>query len=146
MGDKANGEITIAADKAAIIDVVVDLDRYPEWADGVKEAEVTERYPDGRTKTGRFTFASGPIKDTFVLEYEYDGDNQVSWKLSEGHVITQEEGNYTLTDDGDGNVHVVYNLEVGINLPVPGLIKRQAAKHIVHTALTGLKKRVESLK
>lgn len=145
MGDKTDGEISINADKAKIMDVIADLSAYPEWADGVQSIEVQESFPDGRPKLALFHFSSGPIKDDFVLLYDFNDNDSVSWKLTEGKVIDQEEGTYTLTDDGDGSVKVVYNLEVGINMPLPGFIKRKAAGQMVKVALSGLKKRVESL-
>ncbi|MEI6621363.1 MAG: SRPBCC family protein [Actinomycetes bacterium] len=144
MGDKTQGDIKITADKSAIMDVIADLPSYPEWADGVKGIDVKESFDDGRPKLATFSFASGPIKDEFTLLYDFNGNDSVSWCLTEGHVITQEQGTYTLTDNGDGTVTVLYDLEVGINMPLPGFAKRKAAKQMVKIALNGLKDRVES--
>lgn len=145
MGDKTNGEITITGDQQKVMDVIADLPAYPEWADGVKEIVVQESFDDGRPKLARFTFASGPIKDQFVLLYDFNGNDSVSWELTEGNVINQEQGTYTIIDNGDGTVTVTYDLEVGINMPLPGFVKRRAASQMVKVALDGLKKRVESL-
>lgn len=145
MGDKTNGEITITADQEKVMDVIADLVLYPEWADGVQKIEVEESFDDGRPKLARFFFSSGPIKDEFVLLYDWHGHDSVDWELTEGSVINQEQGTYTLTDNGDGTVTVTYDLEVGINMPLPGFVKRKAAKQMVKVALDGLKKRVESL-
>ncbi len=145
MGDKTNGEISINSDQATVMDVIADLEKYPEWADGVKQIEVLDKTPEGRPITAKFTFASGPVKDVFVLKYDWNGNDSVSWELLEGNVVTQEEGTYTLSENSDGSIQVTYDLEVSINLPMPGMLKRKAAKQMVKTALSGLKKRVESL-
>ncbi|MEI8080844.1 MAG: SRPBCC family protein [Actinomycetes bacterium] len=145
MGDKTAGDIKITSDKATVMDVIADLATYPEWADGVKNIDVHETFDDGRPKLATFSFASGPVKDEFTLLYDFNGNDSVSWKLTEGHVITQEQGTYTLTDNGNGTVTVLYDLEVGINMPLPGFAKRKAAKQMVKVALNGLKDRVESL-
>ena len=145
MSDKTHADIKIKSDPATIMDVIGDLAAYPEWADGVQSAEVLEEFEDGRCKVIRMDFASGPIKDSFTLEYKWDGLDSVSWWLTEGKVLTKEEGTYALTDHGDGTVTVTYDLEVGLSIKMPGILKRQAEKKMVKTALDGLKKRVESL-
>src|ERR671937_491565 len=45
---------------------------------------------------------------------------------------------------GDGATRVTYRLDVELGMPLPGLVKRQAAKQIVRSALSDLKRRVES--
>jgi len=143
MADETSGSIDIAADRAAIMAVIADLEAYPEWSDGVKSVEVLTEYDDGRPGDARFNVESGPIKDSYVLEYEWSGDDSVSWQLTEGGVLTAMDGTYTLTDNGDGTTHVDYRLMVGLSIPMIGMIRRKAEKVIVDTALQGLKARVE---
>lgn len=143
MADETSGSIDIAADQATIMAVIADLEAYPEWSDGVKSVEVLTEYDDGRPGDARFTVESGPIKDSYVLEYEWSGDDAVSWQLTEGGVLTAMDGTYSLTDNGDGTTHVDYRLSVGLSIPMIGMIRRKAEKVIVDTALQGLKARVE---
>ncbi len=145
MADRTNGEITIEADKATIMDVIADLPVYPEWSDGVESVEVLDETPDGRPDRARFKFSSGPIKDTYILKYSWHGDDSVDWTLEEGGVIKQQDGTYTLTDNGDGSVTVTYDLLVELSVPMIGMIRKKAEKMIVKTALQGLKARVDSL-
>ncbi len=145
MSEKTQGDIDIKSDATSIMDVIGDLPAYPTWAEGVKSAEILETFPDGRCKRIRMDFASGPIKDQFVLEYDWNGVESVSWSLVEGKVLTQEDGTYSLTDNGDGSINVRYDLEVELSIKVPGILRRQAEKKMVQSALQGLKKRVESL-
>ena len=84
------------------------------------------------------------IKDSYVLGYDWDGDTQVSWELAEtGSVISEMSGAYRLTDDGTCT-EVRYELAVGIRIPMIGMLKRQAEKVIIDTALKGLKSRAET--
>jgi uncharacterized membrane protein len=145
MSDKTEGTIDITSDAQTIMDVISDLPAYPQWAEGVKSAEILESFPDGRCKVIRMDFASGPIKDSFVLEYEWNGLESVSWWLTEGKVLIKEDGIYRLTDNGDGSFNVRYELQVELSIKVPGILRRQAEKKMVQSALQGLKKRVESL-
>ena len=52
------------------------------------------------------------------------------------------DGAYRLTPKGSGT-DVTYELSVDLIIPMIGLLKRKAEKHIINTALTELKKRVE---
>ena len=54
-------------------------------------------------------------------------------------------GAYTLEPAGDGATRVTYRLEVSLGMPLPGLVRRQAAKQIVRSALNDLKRRAESM-
>lgn len=145
MADRTNGEITIEADKAKIMNVIADLPLYPQWSEGVESVEVLDETPDGRPDRARFKFSSGPIKDTYILKYSWHGDDSVDWTLEEGGVIKQQDGTYTLTDDGNGSVTVAYDLLVELSVPMIGMIRKKAEKMIVKTALQGLKARVDSL-
>lgn len=145
MADRTNGEITIEAGKAKIMDVIADLPVYPEWSDGVESVEVLDETADGRPDRARFKFSSGPIKDTYILKYDWHGNDSVDWTLEEGGVIRQQDGTYTLTDAGDGSVTVTYDLTVELSVPMIGMIRKKAEKMIVKTALQGLKARVDSL-
>ena len=50
MAERTQGEITIAAEPRAIMDVIADFEAYPEWASGVKKSEIQERDGDGRER------------------------------------------------------------------------------------------------
>ena len=128
------------------MDVIADLPAYPQWSDGIKEVTVLALYEDdSRPADARFNLSSGAIKDIYELEYDWDGDEKVSWTLTKGDMLTAMDGVYELTPNGDGSTTVHYRLAVDVKIPMIGMIKRKAEKVIVDTALKGLKKRVESL-
>jgi carbon monoxide dehydrogenase subunit G len=144
MGDQTTGEIVIAAVPADIMGVIADFDAYPEWATGVKQTEVVEDGSDGRAERVRFVLDATPIRDEYVLAYDWNGDEAVEWTLAEGRMIKAMDGAYLLHDNGDGTTRVTYKLAVDVAIPLIGLLKRKAEKVIIDTALKGLKKRVES--
>ena len=146
MADQTESSIVISASPAAIMDVIADLPAYPQWSDGITEVTVLSIYEDdNRPADARFNLNSGAIKDTYELEYDWNGDASVSWTLTKGDMLTAMDGVYALTDNGDGTTTVNYRLAVDVKIPMIGMIKRKAEKVIVDTALKGLKKRVESL-
>jgi len=124
--------------------VIADFGAYPEWASGIRSADVLATGPDGRPERVRFGLDASVIKDSYVLAYNWDGDAVVRWQLAEaGSVVTEMSGEYQLAEDAQGT-RVTYELTVGTRVPL-GLLKRRAERTIIETALKGLKSRAESV-
>jgi len=145
MADRTSSSIMTSAPRSAVMGVIADFGAYPDWASGVRSAEVLEAGPDGRAQRVRFALDAGLIRDSYVLAYEWDGDAAVRWELAEaGAMVTEMSGAYLLADEGQGT-RVSYELAVGTRgLPMPGMLKRRAEKTIIDTALKGLKRRTEA--
>lgn len=145
MAEHTTSTITIAADPGVIMAVIADLETYPEWTGSVKSVEVLSVFDDAdeRPAEARFVLDAGPVKDTYVLEYTWDGDREVRWQLLEGQILTEMDGIYRLTPMADGSTEVEYELELDLKLPMIGLLRRKAEKAIIDVALRDLKKRVE---
>lgn len=142
MTDRTTSSIVIGVPRADVMSVIADFAAYPQWATGVRSAEVLS-VRDGRAGEVRFTLDAGLIRDTYVLGYEWDGDAAVRWNLATaGSVISEMTGAYALGERGDGT-EVTYELAVGIKVPMIGMLKRRAEKTIIETALKGLKARAE---
>ena len=121
MADRTSSSITIKADKAAIMGVIADYPSYPEWADGIKAAQVLSSHPDGRPELVRMTLASGPISDTYTVRCHWSGDEELRWDLAEaGAVVSGMNGRYALTGAG-GGTEVVYELAVDVKIPMIGM-------------------------
>ena len=145
MADQTASSIVIDAAADRIMAVIADLPAYPQWSDGIASVTVLSVYEDdSRPADARFVLDSGAIKDTYELEYDWDGDTKVTWTLTKGDMLTAMDGTYELVPNGDGTTTVHYRLSVDVKIPMIGMIKRKAEKVIVDTALKGLKKRVES--
>lgn len=148
MADSTESSIIIEADPGAVIDVIADLEAYPEWAGEMKATEILAEDGDGWPDRVRITLDAGVIKDTYTLDYDWDiaedGTGSVSWTLVEASVLKAMDGTYTLNASDEGT-RVDYELMVDLKIPVLGMLKRKAEKVIIETALKELKKRVESL-
>lgn len=144
MADRTSSTITVAANRPTVMGVIADFGAYPDWATGVRSAEVLADDPGGRPLRVRFALDAGLIRDSYVLEYEWDADTSVHWRLAEaGSMVTEMSGAYLLADEGAGSL-VSYELSVGTRVPMMGMLKRRAEKTIIDTALRGLKSRAES--
>src|SRR3954453_10116551 len=126
MVDQAQSSITIASDKATIMNVIADFPAYPDWAGFIKSAEVVEPGEDGRAKQVRFVLDAGVIKDDYVLEYDWSGDDEVSWHLVKGKVLKGMDGTSAPPHGGSGQTKAAYRPAVDLNLPMIGLLKRRA--------------------
>jgi ribosome-associated toxin RatA of RatAB toxin-antitoxin module len=145
MAEQTEDSIEISASPAQIMAVIADLEAYPQWTEGLTSVEVLSVYEDDdRPAEARFSLESGPIKDVYDLEYDWDGDSSVSWHLLNGQMLTAMDGTYQLAPTGADGTTVTYRLTVDVKMPMIGMLKRKAEKMIVDTALKGLKKRVES--
>jgi ribosome-associated toxin RatA of RatAB toxin-antitoxin module len=145
MAEQTHSSILVSAEPGSIMGVIADFEAYPEWAQGMKRAEVVEPGPDGRARQVYFELDASPIKDAYTLSYDWSGDRAVSWTLVEGRMLKGMDGTYALDPRDNGVTEVTYTLAVDISIPMIGMLKRKAEKVIIDTALKGLKKRVESL-
>lgn len=143
MADQTESSIDIDAPASLIMDVIADLPAYPSWSDGITQVTVLEE-KDGRPLRARFHLESGPIRDTYELLYDWQGDREVSWTLTSGDMLKAMDGTYLLDARGDSTT-VHYRLAVDVKIPMIGMIKRKAEKVIVDTALKGLRKRVAEI-
>lgn len=143
---RTSSDIVISAKPDEILDVIADFDKYPDWATGVRRAEVKSE-AGGRPERVHFVLDAAPIRDEYELIYQWDDDRSVTWTLAEpGSMLQAMDGSYEL-DPVDsavgGGTRVTYQLTVDVSIPMLGMLKRKAEKVVIDTALKGLKKRVE---
>lgn len=144
MAEHAAGSTEIRATPKEIMAVVADFGAYPEWAGQLEEARVLARDRRGRGTRVAFKVSTPLFPAEYTLAYTYaPRDGGMSWTYVEG-TLEDLAGSYLLEPLDAGTTRVTYDLAVALNAPVPGLLKRQAAKQIVRTALADLKRRVES--
>ena len=145
MAEQSTQSIEVDAEPSRVMAVIADFPAYPEWAQGMKTAQVVEQGADGRAEQVHFELEATPIKDSYTLSYDWSGDKQVTWELVEGKMLKAMEGAYVLRPS-DAGTEVTYRLSVDVSIPMIGMLRRKAEKVIIDTALKGLKKRVESLR
>lgn len=142
MADQTTSTIVIEAAPSAVMAVIADFKSYPAWAKGMQEVSVLETGVDGRAEQVRFVLDVAPIKDEYILAYDWDDDRQVTWSLVKGNLLRSMDGAYVLRDLG-GRTEVTYRLALDLSIPLIGMLKRKGEKVLIDTALRGLKQRVE---
>jgi len=145
MPEHAEGSAEVLATPAEVMDVVADFDAYPDWVGNLEEVDVLARDRRGRGTRVAFRLRTPVGDQAYTLAYRYQPrDAGISWTYVEG-TLEDLAGAYILEPTGDGTTRVTYRLEVELGVPLPGLVKRQAARQIVRSALNDLKRRVESM-
>jgi ribosome-associated toxin RatA of RatAB toxin-antitoxin module len=145
MAEHAEGSTEVAASPAEVMAVVADFDAYPDWVGSLDEVEVLARDRRGRGTRVAFRLRTPMGEQAYTLAYRYQPkDAGVTWTYVEG-TLDDLAGSYTLEPTAEGTTEVTYRLEVALGVPLPGLVKRQAARQIVRSALSDLKRRVESM-
>ncbi|MBW3605263.1 MAG: SRPBCC family protein [Actinobacteria bacterium] len=142
MSESVTERTVIAASPSTILDAIIAVDAYPQWQRDVKEVEVLERDAQGRPARARFVVDARIFTATYVLRYSY-GEGTVRWKLESSDQLRALDGGYTVTDAGDGQSTVVYELIADPTISIPRFMRRAAAEKIVRSALDNLRDRVE---
>ncbi len=146
MAEHAIEHTTVNASVDRCLDVVLDFERYPDWAPPLKEATVVSRDLQSRPLDVRFRAAAFGHSTSYLLRYDYsEAPTKLAWKLVESDVCRKLDGYYRFTPAGDdpSRTDVEYVLEAELVVPLPAFIKRRTELKIVHTALRDLKARVE---
>src|SRR5258708_40353158 len=118
MTDKTSSTMTIEAPRSVVMAVIADFGAYPQWATGVRSAEVVQAGQDGRAEQVRFTIDAGVIKDSYTLGYTWQGDEQVRWELvKRGTAVSEMSGAYRLVDYRAGP-NVTYEHAGGTPIPM----------------------------
>ena len=145
MAEHAEGTTEVFATPSEVMAVVADFEAYPEWVANLEEVEVLARDRRGRGTRVAFRLRTPMGDQAYTLAYRYQPkDAGVTWTYVQG-TLDDLAGSYELDPSDDGTTKVTYRLEVALGVPLPGLVKRQAAKQIVRSALADLKRRVESM-
>lgn len=145
MAEAATQSTSIAAAPETVRAVVLDIERYPEWAKDVKSAVVLERDDAGRPLEVEFRASAIGRSAHYTLHYDWSGDPQrVAWKLVKGDIVQAIDGSYLFAPSTtvEGGTDVVYDLAIELVMPLPGFVKRRAEVRILNT-LRELKVRAE---
>jgi ribosome-associated toxin RatA of RatAB toxin-antitoxin module len=144
MPEHAEGTTEVVASPTEVMAVIADFDAYPDWVGNLEDVRVLARDRRGRGTRVAFRLRTPVLTAAYTLAYRYTArDAGVSWTYVEG-TLEDLSGSYTLEPTDDDTTLVTYRLDVELGMPLPGLVKRQAAKQIVRSALSDLKRRVES--
>jgi uncharacterized membrane protein len=142
------GENTIEVDAPpeACFELVVQLDRLPEWQTQVREARVLEWDDQGRPLVAE-TVSDAKIRTLrYRLRYAYEPPHRMSWTYVEGDV-KNVTGEYRFEALDGGRTSATYALQVDpgrrLGLLLHGPIADEVRNYVLGTTLDELKATVE---
>jgi ribosome-associated toxin RatA of RatAB toxin-antitoxin module len=143
MTERTRDEIDVKGSAEACYAVAADFGAYPEWEKNTRKAEVKESDDEGRPTRVWFEFET-PVKlVTYTLAYDHsEAPGALSFDLVDGD-LREMNGRWTFQPNGDGT-HVVYEMSVRPDFPIPGLIKRALEKKMSRSCVKTVKTRVEA--
>jgi len=143
MTETASEFTTIAASLDAIWEVILDLERYPEWARDIKSVEVLSRDDQGRPQEVEFVASALGRSTHYTLGYDYSGaPDRLGWSMIKGDIQREITGGYEFTSIDADTTEVKYDVVIELVVPLPGFVKRRAEVRILNT-LKELKTRLE---
>lgn len=140
MAVTADTEVDIAAEPAAVLDVLMDVEGLPAWSPVHKKIEIIDRFDDGKPHHVKMSVSILGINDEQTVEYTW-ADDKVVWDLVEGSQQKSQHGEYTLTPT-DMGTHVTFSLTVDPKIPIPGFLVKKGTKTILAAATEGLRQQV----
>ncbi|GAB38742.1 MULTISPECIES: SRPBCC family protein [Gordonia] len=136
MAVSAKTEFDIAAPLSVVMEVLMDVESLPEWSGPHKAAQIVSTHDDGTPDEVSMTVNAAGINDDQSVNYSWT-DTTCEWTLIKSTTLSEQQGKYTLTDNGD-STHVEFELLVDLKIKLPGLIVKRGQKVAVDTARKGL--------
>lgn len=123
--------VEIAATPAQCFAVLLDFERYPEWASAISQARILERDAEGVGRRVEFHLDARVRTIRYVLEYAYKKPSQLTWKSIDGDVESVT-GAYRLRKLDAARTEATCRQEIVLGFWLPGPLRRLAER----TALT----------
>ncbi|MCA9562594.1 MAG: hypothetical protein KC561_03850 [Myxococcales bacterium] len=144
---KSTGEIEVFVPKEDFKKVILDVEKYPDFLDEVKEVEVISPIEKGLVAKFRVevAFAGTEVKTEYTLAYRVDGD-LVEWSLEGSPDLTENRGSWTLSEgDDEDETRAEYEAELVTSLPIPPNIQAMFAEQALPEMLEKFRDRAEEL-
>jgi len=136
-------ELVVEATPGEIMEVLFDLESWPEWSSIHKEVEILERDDDGHPVRARQVVKVVGIGDEQELNYTVYDDG-LGWDLVSSKAQRGQTGRYTLTPDpkSPDSTRMHFELTVDLMIPLPGFLVKTGTRSVMDNLTKGLRKRV----
>ena len=145
MGGSSAAEVDAPLERVRAF--VQDVERAPQWQDGLMAMRALERDGDGRAVLCQAEADARVRTIRSVVRYSYDGPAALSWRQERGD-LKSAAGRWELEDLGGNRTRATYWLEVDLGR-VLGLVIRGPLVDLLRAMMVGaradeLKRAVES--
>ncbi len=144
MSDFSKSTITIEVPLAEVEKTLFAIGKYPQWSTAIKSVEVLASDGQGRVTQAKLVIDAGMLKDRVVLDYDWSGaPSTLAFSFNDADLLTAMDGSYSIRGIDEGSTEVTYELEVGISMPIPSMMRKNAEKATIDLALAQLKTYLE---
>ncbi|WP_106825519.1 SRPBCC family protein [Mycobacterium avium] len=136
--------VEVNTDAAAIMAMIADFERYPEWSDGVTGCWVLARYDDGRPSQLRLDAAYQGFEGVYIQAVYYPGPNQIQTVMQQGELFKKQEQLFSVVEMGASSLLTV-DIDVEPSMPVPAPMVKSMLNNVLDHLADNLKQRAEQL-
>lgn len=140
MTDTSTGKISIEAPLTKVEGILFDLAQYPMWSAAIKSVAVLEKDEKGRPTSATISIDAGMMRDRVTLEYDWSqAPGKLSFSMTDADLLTAMDGSYTIQAQDEETTEVTYELHVDLSMPIPAMMRHNAEKATINSALEQLK-------
>ncbi len=136
--------VEVDANAPAVMAIVADFERYPEWSDGVTGCWVLARYDDGRPSQLRLDAAYQGFEGVYIQAVYYPGPNQIQTVMQQGELFKKQEQLFSVVEMGAASLLTV-DIDVEPSMPVPAPLVKSMLNNVLDHLADNLKQRAEQL-
>jgi ribosome-associated toxin RatA of RatAB toxin-antitoxin module len=136
--------VEVSAPAEAILGIVRDFEKYPEWNPEIKGCWILARYDDGRPSQLRLDVEVQGQAGTFITAVYYPGENEIFTLLQQGDHFDKQEQKFSVVPMGPTSLLTV-DLDVETKLAIPKPMVKKAIGDTIDYLADNLKARAEQL-
>ena len=117
---KSSTSIESFVSPAEFRELVIALEKYPEFLPEVKRVDVKERSEGGATATFyvEVSVSGMEVKTEYTVRYTF-GPSEIRWQLVTSPTLTKNEGLWRIEETADGETKAFYESELITTLAIP---------------------------
>ncbi len=132
--------IDVAVPPAALMQVLVDFEHYPDFLDDIVATRIVRREPDA----WEVAFEIDVIRTLrYTLRLQRQGDSMLSWSLVEG-IFHSNDGCWTL-EATEAGTRATYEVDLKTGMFVPGSVLSSLVGRSLPALLAAFRDRAEAL-
>ncbi len=136
--------VEVDAEAGSIMGIVSDIERYPEWNEGVKGAWILARYDDGRPSQVRLDTNVNGFQGVYIHAVYYPGENQIQTVMQQGDLFAKQEQLFSVVATGANSLLTV-DIDVEPSMPVPAPMVKMLLGNVLDQLAANVKQRAERL-
>ena len=113
---KASVKRLIECEKKDLIELVLDIEKYPEFVPFCFDAKIYENKKDGNIQKiiADLTIGKGPFKDTYKSDVAFDKKKDTIYVKNIEGPLNHLTNNWTFTDKNNGITEVTFDIDFEI--------------------------------